>query len=352
MIMIKTHNKMTRLILLASIIAHYLFSSNTSCLALNVLVVGGSGRVGGSTVRWLKTLSDRKNDPISITVGGRRQESYEIAMKNKVIPSSGVDFLSMDIDGEVSALQQSLQNWKSKCTSDDNDCLVVHTAGPFQGRRDPTLLSSCLDLSIPYCDVCDEWELAEASKLELDQKAKDARVPAIVSCGIWPGVSALMAAEGVSQLKGNDEEMDIESIDYSFFTSGTGNAGPTIVSATFLLLATEVITFLDGKRKDIEPWTEMREIDFGKGIGMKPVWLLDNPDVPTTALYVTKGAKAPNCASRFGTDPLPWNYLFGAMKALPRSLLVSFSAMYAHLLQDCILSHASHTFPYHTQYVV
>ncbi|KAL7461089.1 hypothetical protein ACHAXS_001527, partial [Conticribra weissflogii] len=28
--------------------------------ALNVLVVGGSGRVGGSTVRWIKTLSDRQ----------------------------------------------------------------------------------------------------------------------------------------------------------------------------------------------------------------------------------------------------------------------------------------------------
>ena len=314
-----------------SIVAFFVNSNIYYCHALNVLVVGGSGRVGGSTVRWLQTLADRKQHPISITVGGRKRESYQSAINNKVIPSEGVDFLSMDIDGDKSVLQQSLQRWKSSCTSDE--CLVVHTAGPFQGRLDQTLLSASLDLSIPYCDVCDEWELAEVSKLDLDQRAKDVGVPAIVSCGIWPGVSALMAAEAVAQLKervssDNDNEVvEIDSIDYSFFTAGTGNAGPTIVSATFLLLATPVITFLNGKRKDVEPWTEVRDIDFGKGIGNKPVWLLDNPDVPTTALYITKDGKPPNCSSRFGTDPLPWNYLFGAMKALPRSLLYNRDAM-------------------------
>ena len=89
-----------------------------------------------------------------------------------------------------------------------------------------------------------------------------------------------------------------------------------------------MITFINGKRKDIEPWTEKREVDFGEGIGTKPIWLLDNPDVPTTALYINEKGKAPpNCSSRFGTDPLPWNYLFGGMKALPRSLLYNRDAM-------------------------
>lgn len=301
---------------------------NGCCIALNVLVVGGSGRVGGSTVRWLKTLSDRQQNPVSITVGGRRSESYQAALRNKVIPSE-VDFLSMDIDGDESVLKRTLEQWKASTNDEEGGCMVVHTGGPFQGRTSPVLLRSCIELSMPYADVCDEWELAETSKVELDQKAKDAGVPAIVSCGIWPGVSALMAAEGVAKLKNksSDEDVQIESIDYSFFTAGTGNAGPTIVSATFLLLATPVITFMNGIRQDKEPWTEMKEVDFGNGIGVKPVWLLDNPDVPTTALYLNPNEKPPNCSSRFGTDPLPWNYLFGGMKALPRSLLYNREAM-------------------------
>lgn len=301
---------------------------NGCCIALNVLVVGGSGRVGGSTVRWLKTLSDRQQNPVSITVGGRRNESYQAAIRNKVIPSE-VDFLSMDIDGDESALKRTLEQWKSSKNDEEGGCMVVHTGGPFQGRTSPVLLRSCIELSMPYADVCDEWELAETSKVELDQQAKDAGVPAIVSCGIWPGVSALMAAEGVAKLKkkSSEEDVQIESIDYSFFTAGTGNAGPTIVSATFLLLTTPVITFMNGIRQDKEPWTEMKEVDFGNGIGTKPVWLLDNPDVPTTALYLNPNEKPPNCSSRFGTDPLPWNYLFGGMKALPRSLLYNREAM-------------------------
>ena len=147
-----------------------------------------------------------------------------------------------------------------------------------------------------------------------------------------------MAAEAVELMTSNNDDVEISSIDYSFFTAGTGNAGPTIVSATFLLLATPAITFLEGKRDDKEPWTEMKTIDFGTGIGEKPVWLLDNPDVPSTALYLTgtKGSSNNykynprwnmNVSSRFGTDPLPWNYLFGAMKALPRSLLYNKDAM-------------------------
>ena len=112
----------------------------------------------------------------------------------------------------------------------------------------------------------------------------EANVPCVVSCGIWPGVSALMAAEGVSRLDemmygGDGGGVKVKSVDYSFFTAGTGNAGPTIVSATFLLLATEALTYLDGERVDVEPWTGKKDVDFGGNVGSRPVWLLDNPDV-------------------------------------------------------------------------
>ncbi|KAL3784495.1 hypothetical protein HJC23_013638 [Cyclotella cryptica] len=330
------------LTLLVTIIIHA-----TTTHALNILVVGGSGRVGGSTVRWLETLSSRQNtlphspssaSTVSLTVGGRKIESFEAAQRNKVIPSKNVDFLSLDIDGDESILKQTLHRWKQR--ANENPCLVIHTAGPFQGRRSPILLATCIDLGIPYVDVCDEWDLAKLSKETLHSIAMENHVPAILSCGIWPGVSALMAARGVEffTLQQN-QDWEISSIDYSFFTAGTGNAGPTIVSATFLLLATPAITFCSGKRIEKEPWTEMKTIDFGRGVGSKPIWLLDNPDVPTTALYLNRPStnsndESPrtnrwnmNVSSRFGTDPLIWNYLFGAMKSLPKSLLYNRDAM-------------------------
>jgi hypothetical protein len=301
----------------------------------------------------------------SISIGGRKRVSYDAALRNGVIPprknGANFDFVNIDVDGDEIKLAESLRRWKvggtTKAASGNDDvCLVVNTAGPFQGRRSPTLLSCCIDMSIHYVDVCDEWELAEASRSKLQTRAIDAGSTCVICCGIWPGVSALMAAEGVSQLVDRIEDDDegevgggandgggdavIESIDYSFFTAGTGNAGPTIVSATFLLLATEVMTFLRGKRTYVEPWTSRKDVDFGGNVGTKPVWLLDNPDVPTTTMYLLNNRKGKvksydddgtnrpgaavvvgNCSSRFGTAPLFWNYLFGAMKALPRSLL-------------------------------
>eukprot|EP00536_Pseudo-nitzschia_multiseries_P016240 jgi/Psemu1/263523/estExt_Genewise1Plus.C_10540001 len=270
-----------------------------------VLVVGGSGRVGGSTVRWLKELASR--DPaldLKLKVGGRSRSSFESAKRR----GAEIDFVHLDwTEWTDATLDEILQ--REGCG------LVVHTAGPFQGRTDPTLVRACSRLGIPYVDVCDEFELAETAKERCGDSATAGGVSAVVASGIWPGVSALMAASAAEELRENNLEPG--TLEFSFFTAGTGNAGPTIVSATFLLLATPVLAFRNGAKQLLEPWTEPLQKDFGPAVGTKPVWLLDNPDVPTTALSLG----IPNAVSRFGTDPLPWNYLFGAMKAIPRDVL-------------------------------
>ncbi|OEU23588.1 hypothetical protein FRACYDRAFT_233763 [Fragilariopsis cylindrus CCMP1102] len=300
--------------------------------ATTVLVVGGSGRVGGSTVRWLQELAGRTENNklnIKIKVGGRTKKSFEQAKKRGVLP--------LEMNAEDDFIQLDWAEWNeeqietailSSSDSNNNIGLVVHTAGPFQGRTDPTLLRCCIKHNIHYVDVCDEYELAVTSKELFHDDAKQLGITAVVSSGIWPGVSALMAANAVEKLEEQDENKNNENsnkadtIDFSFFTAGTGNAGPTIVSATFLLLATPVLAYRNSKKVELEPWTEKRMINFGKSIQEKSVWLLDNPDVPTTAVSLGSGSSGiPNVSSRFGTDPLPWNYLFGAMKAIPRSIL-------------------------------
>lgn len=289
----------------------------------NILVVGGSGRVGGSTLRWLHKYAERqgKETDLTLSVGCRSKESFDRAQNSGVIPATtttGIQHVTVDLDNS-DVIRNTLRGL-------DLD-LVVHTAGPFQGRKDPVLLRSCIQEGIPYVDVCDEYELAVTSKKDLGQLAKDSGVPAVVCSGIWPGVSALMAAEAKAKLEQESGEA-CDTLDLSFFTAGTGNAGPTIVSATFLLLATPALTFFNGTPTEKEPWTESRTVDFGPQVGEKPIWLLDNPDVPTTA--TTLGV--PNVSSRFGTDPLPWNYLFGAMKAIPKPLLYNREAMQAFAL--------------------
>ena len=119
---------------------------------------------------------------------------------------------------------------------------------------------------------------------------------AVTGAGIWPGASALMAAASVEKLRemattSKDAEgsgsgkseissreepersapCDGEVVDLSFFTAGTGNAGATIVSATFLLLCQPVLTLVRGSTVDAPPWTSPREVDFGQGVGKRTV---------------------------------------------------------------------------------
>ena len=150
----------------------------------NVLVVGGSGRVGGSTVRWLKEYSSRDPDmDLQISVGGRSKKSFDVARKNDVIPDGNIKFVPIDwAEWDDDKIEDAILG----C-----DCgLVVHTAGPFQGRTDPTLLRCCVKHNIPYVDVCDEFELAAKAKELFDETARDKGVTAVVASGIWPGKSS------------------------------------------------------------------------------------------------------------------------------------------------------------------
>ena len=287
----------------------------TSIPAIDVLVVGGSGRVGGSTLRWLERLSRGAvagASPLRLASGGRSIARFQAAQRRLNQPD--LAFVDVDLGHSVEKLSAAVRGAQ----------LVVHTAGPFQGRSQPKLLEACIAAGVAYCDVCDEWPLSQQAK-QLSAAAAAAGIPAVVSSGIWPGASALMAAEAVDRLGGPGA---CDQLELSFFTAGTGGAGPTIVSATFLLLAEEALTLSGGEFSSQPAWSGRRIVDFGSGVGRRACFLLDNPDVPSTAAAL----QIANCASRFGTAPALWNLLFAVMQKLPKPLLRNRQAMHAFSL--------------------
>lgn len=284
-----------------------------------ILVVGGSGRVGGSTVRWLHHLGQadsvgRQRPPPQLVVGGRDRQNFE-RMRERWRRAGGgmaveeVEFAKVDIEDEAS-IESALG---------DVDA-VVHTAGPFQGLRRATVLEAAIRRGgITYVDVCDETTLVRDLKARA-AACERAGVSAVVSCGIWPGASALLAMDCIDRLPANQPV----SIDFSFFTAGTGNAGNTIVSATFLLLVTPALVYQGGEQCEKQAWTEEERVDFGGSVGLRTVRLLDCPDVLSVAETVKQQKVRPlaSASSRFATAPEIWNVGFGAAKALlPQTLL-------------------------------
>ncbi|XP_038724792.1 uncharacterized protein LOC120016204 isoform X2 [Tripterygium wilfordii] len=188
--------------------------------------------------------------------------------------------------------------------------LVIHAAGPFQRAAKCTVLEAAIETKTAYIDVCDDTSYALRAKL-FNNRALAANIPAITTAGIYPGVSNVMAAELVRAAR-SESKGEPERLRFYYYTAGTGGAGPTILATSFLLLGEEVVAFNKGEEIKLKPYSGMLNIDFGKGIGKKDVYLLNLPEVRTT--HEVLGI--PTVSARFGTAPFFWNWAMEAMTNL------------------------------------
>ena len=156
---------------------------------MRVLILGGGGEVG----RHIVTAAERITGLSRITIGER-----DVSRAHSIADdcSDKVRGLPLDITDEI-ALEVAL----SECD------VVVSCVGPYYkfGTR---VLSAAIDAGCHYVDVCDDWE-PTLEMLELDQRARDAAVSAVVGMGASPGVSNLLASAAHSTL---DEVEELHTI--------------------------------------------------------------------------------------------------------------------------------------------
>ncbi|XVF47322.1 hypothetical protein PTKIN_Ptkin03bG0100100 [Pterospermum kingtungense] len=157
-----------------------------------VLVLGGTDRVGGSTATALSNLCPY----LRIVIGGR-----------------------------------------NRCGSSNSCCrtfstgIEMHCSGSY--HRDPG------EAKTAYLDVCNDTSYAFRAKSFKD-KVVDANIPAITIGGIYLRVSNVMAIELVSAIR-NESKGKPERLRFSYYTASTGDAGPTILATSFLLLERKLL---------------------------------------------------------------------------------------------------------------
>eukprot|EP00551_Chaetoceros_affinis_P007151 CAMPEP_0203668508 /NCGR_PEP_ID=MMETSP0090-20130426/5123_1 /ASSEMBLY_ACC=CAM_ASM_001088 /TAXON_ID=426623 /ORGANISM="Chaetoceros affinis, Strain CCMP159" /LENGTH=431 /DNA_ID=CAMNT_0050532967 /DNA_START=248 /DNA_END=1540 /DNA_ORIENTATION=+ len=290
----------------------------------NILVVGGSGRVGGSVVCQLLQHGAK------VTVGGTKEESY-LESKSRWITlfseddKSAIPKTTWDDEDLLSFVQINREDAQSikKVLLDNNKNydMVVHTAGPFQGKvKSPNgVIEAAIDSGISYIDVCDDYCTATAAKTKYQRRAVENGVSCIVSTGCWPGVSSLMAKQLTDSVLKKHTELEARdlTVDFSFFTAGSGGAGSTLLVATFLILAEKSLMVVDGRRREVDAMKEYSKINFGPIVGDKDVAHLNLLEAASVHDVLGIG----NVKTLFGTAPGFWNTLLGAMAQLPSSLL-------------------------------
>lgn len=269
--------------------------------ATKILVLGGSGRVGGSSVRAFCKAATVGGTDCSVAVAGRSEGNWKTYQQiySQDLADANVDFIPLDIY-DTEGIREIFPHFD----------LIVHTAGPFQGLKQHTVLKTALELGKTYIDVCDDISLSRIARSEEYQRiAQRTGGKAVISTGIWPGCSSILAEELLA------ETPDAESVDFLFFTAGSGGAGPTILTATFLLLGEEALCYEQSRQIYRKPGSILRRnVDFGPGIGPRDLALLGL--IEAESCFASAKGRVKNTATYFGTAPPVWNTLFQLMTAV------------------------------------
>lgn len=290
-------------------------SSSTAIAIKKVLVLGGSGRVGGSAVRSLSLLNQNTNtvqsasqQQFELQVAGRSAANWatycgRLGTNNKL--TTDVKFVELDYMRDTEKMDRLIAQHD----------LIIHTAGPFQGLNTPSVLESAMRQGKMYLDVCDDINLSRVARSKkYTDLAQATGGSAIISVGIWPGGSSLLAQK-VIDLAGGLSTVD--KVRFSFFTAGSGGAGPTILTATFLILGENVLTYVDNEPVYKRSATDLFSVDFGDKIGIRDVARLNLIECESC-----HASGVPTVETYFGTAPKFWNSLFVLMaRLIPQKIL-------------------------------
>ncbi len=254
-----------------------------------ILILGGQGRIGASVARDLAA----HHSDCKITITGRSRNLKQLPDLNFF------EFLALDLD-DINTLQKAIADFD----------LVIHCAGPFD-YRDGRVLEFCITNKVNYIDVSDRPGFYQKA-VKYRDKAKTAGVTAILSTGVFPGISNCMARLGV-------EKMDKASkIHLSYLVAGSGGAGVTVMRTTFLGLRSPFEVWMDGKWQKVLPYSAREVVKFPSPYGKLGVYWFEVAETYTLA----KTFDVDTVVTKFGSVPDFYNYLtWFTAKFLPARLI-------------------------------
>lgn len=252
-----------------------------------VLIIGGTGRVGNFVARDLLHHTDAQ-----ITITGRNLTTAIAKSTPKM------RFLAVDLT-ETEKLRKAIAD----------STLVIHCAGPFL-YRDTSILETCIQQRVNYLDISDDRTFVSKA-LSLQPAAQAAGVTAIVSTGVFPGISNSMVRQGVEQFD------SAESIKLSYLVSGSGGAGVGVMRTTFLELQHPFDAWIDGEWQSIKPYSQREMIEFPPPYNRAGVYWFNTIESYTLPMSFP----VQTVVTKFGSVPDFYNHLTWMVAQTPPSWL-------------------------------
>lgn len=237
---------------------------------MKVTVLGGCGAIGSIAVHTLVSTGLFQEVVIAdINVEKARM------LASKLAP------------GRVSAVKVDAGDPDSIRKAVEGSTVVLNCVGPFY-KYGPTVLGTVIEAGINYVDICDDYD-ATGKLLEMDSKAREKGVSALIGMGSSPGISNVIVRFCADNLL--DE---VESIDIYHAHGGEKVEGPAVVKHRIHSMMIDIPVFLDGEFKTVRLFEESgrmleEEVEF-PGIGKYRVYAYPHPETITLPRYI-KGVK-------------------------------------------------------------
>lgn len=233
-----------------------------------IVALGGCGAVGRIAVKTLLSLGN-----FDVTVADKNKSIFEkifLGLRNNI------KFVEFDADSNES-IRDTIKNAD----------VVLNTVGPYY-KYGPKILKEAIELKKNYIDICDDFD-ATKEDLNLDDKAKENGVSALIGMGSSPGFANIFVKFASDFLFER-----IESIDIYHAHGGEEHEGPAVVKHRIHSMLIDIPVFLDGEYKSVKLFDESgksleEEVEFYE-LGKYLVYAYPHPETETLPKYI-KGVK-------------------------------------------------------------
>ncbi len=258
-----------------------------------VLVIGGGGRIGRSVAADVLT-----HTAADVVVTGRQPLSDLLKADSLPEQNPRQRYQVLELSDQAAVEGAIAQH-----------DLIIHCAGPFR-HRDHHVLLSCIAQGKPYLDVADSPNYVNKA-LTYRQAAQAAGVTAVISTGIFPGISGSMVRQGIEQLDKAD------AAHLSYLVAGSGGAGVTVMRTTFIELQTPFMSKLQGRWQAVDPYSQREVLNFPR-YGKGGVYWFNTVEALTIA---DTFPELKTIVTKFGSVPDYYNRLTWLMARLPKAAL-------------------------------
>ncbi len=159
--------------------------------------------------------------------------------------------------------------------------VVLNTVGPFY-RFGVPILEAAIEAGCDYFDICDDWE-PTLKMLELNDRAREAGITAIIGMGVSPGLTNLLAAMALTQLDSADDVItgwNLESMEDEEIAGDEG--GNAAIEHWIHQCTGNIRVHRDGGLADVKPLQRL-DIDY-PDLGMIETWTVGHPEAVTLPL--------------------------------------------------------------------